>query len=70
MINFEDYFGDLTEEEYVKQTEEHFEWLKNNALSKEAIDKFNECTPGYILKTDEINALLAKSKENHAFMEN
>lgn len=32
MINFEDYFGDLTEEEYVRQTEEHFEWLKNNAF--------------------------------------
>lgn len=28
MINFEDYFVDLAEEEYVKQTEEHFEWLK------------------------------------------
>ena len=30
MINYEDYFGDLTEEEYKEQTREHFEWLRNN----------------------------------------
>ena len=28
MIDFDDYFGGLTEEEYVKQTEEHFKFLK------------------------------------------
>ena len=32
MINYEDYFGGLTKEEYKKETNEHFEWLKNNAI--------------------------------------
>ena len=30
MIDYDDYFGGLTEEEYVRQTEEHFKWLENN----------------------------------------
>lgn len=34
MINFEDYFGGLTSEEYEEETREHLEWLKNNALNK------------------------------------
>ena len=33
MIDYDDYFGGLTEEEYKKETDEHFEWLKNNALN-------------------------------------
>lgn len=33
MINYDDYFGGLTEEEYKKETDEHFEWIRNNALS-------------------------------------
>lgn len=33
MIDYNDYFGGLTEEEYKKETDEHFEWLKNNALN-------------------------------------
>lgn len=32
MINYEDYFGGLTEEEYVKQTEEHFKQLEKNGV--------------------------------------
>lgn len=28
MIDYDDYFGGLTEEEYVRQTERHFKWLE------------------------------------------
>jgi len=35
--NFDDYFGDFTEKEYVKATEEHFEYLKQ--MSKINYDK-------------------------------
>lgn len=31
MVDYEDYFGDSTEEEYTQQSKEHFEWLKNHA---------------------------------------
>ena len=34
MIDIDDYFGGLTEEEYVEQTEKHFKWLKENALNE------------------------------------
>lgn len=37
-------------------------------VSEEIIDKFNECTPGYILKSDEIKASLVESEENHALI--
>ena len=42
MIDYDDYFGGLTREEYEEQTKEHFEWLKNN------------CKMG-IVDTDEVN---------------
>ena len=31
MINFDDYFGGLTREEYEEETRKHVEWLTNNA---------------------------------------
>lgn len=39
MNDFEDYFGGLTEEEYVKETEAHFEWLENNAIKNKCVIK-------------------------------
>lgn len=44
MINYEDYFGGLTEEEYIKETEEHFKWIKENSKndSKEVITMYNK----------------------------
>lgn len=30
MIDYDDFFGGLTEEEYEEQTKEHFEWLEKN----------------------------------------
>lgn len=33
MVNYEYYFGGLTEEEYKKETDKHFEWIRNNALN-------------------------------------
>ena len=30
MIDYDDYFGGLTREEYEEQTREHFEWLRKN----------------------------------------
>ena len=47
MIDYDDYFGGLTEEEYITQTNEHFKWLKENAADDmqkflEAIEQFGE----------------------------
>lgn len=28
MVNYDDFFGGLTEEEYEKETERHFKWLE------------------------------------------
>lgn len=47
MIDYDDYFGDLTEEEYVRQTEEHFKWLEENTTDDiqkflEAVEQFCE----------------------------
>ena len=43
MINYEDYFGGLTEEEYVKQTEEHFKWIKEHSLNNFQNHSCNKC---------------------------
>lgn len=58
MVNFEDYFGDLTVEEYKEQTKEHFEYLTNNAILG-LIEKFaekhelaKECGSEYIYQSD------------------
>ena len=48
MINYEDYFGGLTEEEYKKETDEHFEWIRNNAIS------------GYINRDDTVKIRVPK----------
>lgn len=65
MVNFEDYFGDLTVEEYEEQTKEHFEDLTNNAILG-LIEKFaekhelaKECGSEYIYQSDraQIDAL-------------
>ena len=31
MINFDDYFGGLSEEEYIKETNKHFKWMEENS---------------------------------------
>lgn len=39
MIDYDDFFGGLTEEEYEEETREHFEWIKNNANKNKCIIK-------------------------------
>lgn len=41
MIDVDNYFSTVTEEEYVKQTEEHFKWLKENALKEDTNMEWN-----------------------------
>ena len=48
MIDYDDFFGGLTPEEYEEQTREHFEWLKNNATKSKA-----EIKEWYYLTDDE-----------------
>ena len=38
MENFDDYFGGLSEEEYVEETKKHFDLLENSRLKKENSD--------------------------------
>lgn len=58
MIDYDDFFGGLTPEEYEEQTREHFEWLKNNACSNKCIKKqhgyhlYLRCTCGCELNSD------------------
>lgn len=43
MINYDDFFGGLTPEEYKEETREHFEWLRDNA-SKNTIKEWHYLT--------------------------
>lgn len=39
MIDYADFFGGLTPEEYEEETREHFKWLENNATKNKCVIK-------------------------------
>ena len=58
MLDYENYFGDLTEEEYIEQTKEHIKWLIDNSILN-LVEKFSikhplakECGSEYIYQND------------------
>ena len=47
MVNFEDYFGGLSEEEYIRQTKEHLDFIRHICMCDDEkayylLDKFKE----------------------------